>query len=78
MPTDVFEALTHDQFISLLMIGDMGPTDLSPYLPIDEERLLIRLGYVQNLNGRLSMTPPGRVRIASRAAGARDNHPVQD
>jgi hypothetical protein len=70
MPPDVLEALTHDQFISLLMIGDMGPRDFSPYLPIDDERLLIRLGYAEIHYGRLSVTPPGRVRIAGRAAGA--------
>jgi hypothetical protein len=58
------EALTSDQFISLLMIGDMKPRDFSPFIPIGDEMLLIKLGYIEKLRGRLSMTLPGRVRIA--------------
>ncbi len=78
MPTNVIEALTDDQFISLLMVGNMGPKDLSPYLPIDDERQLIRLGYVQNDHGRLSMTPSGRVRIANKEADGCGNDPIRD
>jgi hypothetical protein len=59
------DALTRDQVISLLMIGDMTPNGFSPFIPLDDERLLIRLGYVESRFGRLSVTPPGRVRIAS-------------
>ena len=55
--------LTPDQMISLLMVGDLRPNGFSPFIPIDDERLLIRLGYVENLQGRLSVTPPGRARI---------------
>jgi hypothetical protein len=59
------EALTRDQLISLLMIGDNKSNGFSPYVPIDDERLLIRLGYIESQHGRLRVTPPGRVRIAS-------------
>jgi hypothetical protein len=62
------DALTRDQFISLLMIGDMTPNGFQPFIPIDDERLLIRLGYVESRFGQLSVTPPGRVRIASTEA----------
>jgi hypothetical protein len=31
------EALTREQFISLLMVGDAGPNSLAPIIPIDHE-----------------------------------------
>ena len=65
MARDASEPLTRDQFISLLMVGDVAPNGLAPIIPIDHETLLIRLGYVVNLQGRLRMTTPGRLRLAS-------------
>jgi hypothetical protein len=59
------EFLTRDQFISLLMVGDVTPSGLAPIIPIDHEALLIRLGYVVNLQGRLRITTHGRLRLAS-------------
>ena len=65
MAYDAPEFLTRDQFISLLMVGDVTPTGLAPIIPIDHETLLIRLGYVVNLQGRLRITTHGRLRLAS-------------
>jgi len=65
MAYDTPEFLTRDQFISLLMVGDVTPSGLAPIIPIDHETLLIRLGYVVNLQGRLRITTPGRLRLAS-------------
>ena len=59
------EVLTRDQFISLLMIGDARSGGPAPIIPIDDEILFIKLGYVVDLQGRLRMTTPGRMRIAS-------------
>jgi hypothetical protein len=65
MANDTPDFLTRDQFISLLMVGDATPTGLAPIIPIDHETLLIRLGYLVNLQGRLRMTTQGRLRLAS-------------
>ena len=65
MPYDAPEFLTRDQFISLLMVGDVTPNGLAPIIPIDHETLLVRLGYVVNLEGRLRITTHGRQRLAS-------------
>ena len=65
MAYDAPEFLTRDQFISLLMVGDVTPNGLAPIIPIDHETLLVRLGYVVNLEGRLRITTHGRQRLAS-------------
>jgi hypothetical protein len=65
MAYDAPEFLTRDQFISLLMVGDVTPSGLAPIIPIDHETLLVRLGYVVNLQGRLRITTHGRLRLAS-------------
>jgi hypothetical protein len=65
MPYDTSEFLTRNQFISLLMVGDVTPTRLAPIIPIDHETLLVRLGDVVNLQGRLRITTHGRQRLAS-------------
>ena len=65
MAYDAPEFLTRDQFISLLMVGDVTPSGLAPIIPIDHETLLVRLGYVVNLQGRLRITTHGRQRLAS-------------
>ena len=65
MTYDAPEFLTRDQFISLLMVGDVTPSGLAPIIPIDHETLLVRLGYVVNLQGRLRITTHGRQRLAS-------------
>jgi hypothetical protein len=87
MPYDTPEFLTRDQFISLLMVGDVTPTGLAPIIPIDHETLLVRLGYVVNLQGRLRITTHGRLRLKSieeipgagkAGAGATQNRPRPD
>jgi hypothetical protein len=87
MPYDAPEFLTRDQFISLLMVGDVTPTGLAPIIPIDHETLLVRLGYVVNLQGRLRITTHGRLRLKSieaipgagtTAAGGTQNRPRPD
>jgi len=62
---DASEFLNSDQFISLLMVGDVTPTGRAATIPIDHETLLVRLGYVVNLQGRLRITTHGRLRLAS-------------
>lgn len=69
------EVLTLDQFVSLLMVGDEGPNDPAPIIPIDHETLLIRLGYVVKLQGRLRVTTSGSMRIASIETVLQDNQP---
>jgi hypothetical protein len=65
MADDASEFLNSDQFISLLTVGDVTPTGRAPTIPIDHETLLVRLGYVVNLQGRLRITTHGRLRLAS-------------
>ena len=71
------EPLTRDQFISLLMVGDARPDSYAPYIPIADETLLVRLGYVERLEGRLTLTAPGRARITSVEANTEDTNSDQ-
>ena len=69
------EILTLDQLVSLLMVGDERQSDPEPIIPIDHETLLIRIGYVVKLQGRLRVTTSGRMRIASIETVPQDNQP---
>lgn len=59
------EFLTRDQFIALLIVGEARPNSPAPIIPADHEIFLSGLGYVVNLNGRLRLTTPGRMRLVS-------------
>lgn len=59
------------------MIGDLQPNGFAPFIPIGDETLLVRLGYIENTQGRLRVTPPGRERIAAVEANLQRNFPVR-
>jgi hypothetical protein len=67
--------LTREQFASLLVIGNTrAVSDPPAIIPADHRIMLIALGYMADLEGRLRMTTPGRSRIA---AGF-ENRPLLD
>ena len=55
--------LTHDEFASLLTVGNAHVRSPAPAIPAEHSARLIALGYMVHLEGRLRMTTPGRVRI---------------
>ncbi|QHO74659.1 hypothetical protein ACH79_20485 [Bradyrhizobium sp. CCBAU 051011] len=57
------EKLTHEEFASLLAVGNARVHGPAPAIPAEHSARLIALGYVFHLEGRLRMTTPGRVRI---------------
>jgi hypothetical protein len=59
------EELTFREFASLLAVGDAEVHAPSPAIPAEHCVKLIALGYMADLEGRLRMTTPGRVRIAA-------------
>jgi hypothetical protein len=61
----VGKELTLKEFASLLAVGNAGVNDPAPAIPAEHGARLTALGYVADLEGRLRMTSPGRVRIAA-------------
>jgi hypothetical protein len=58
------EALTPEEFASLLTIGNTSAVTGPPaMIPAEHSARLIALGYMVDLEGRLRMTTPGRIRI---------------
>ena len=58
--------LTHDEFASLLRVGNTSAvTDPPAVIPAVHRDRLISLGYMVDLKGRLRMTTSGRTRIYS-------------
>jgi hypothetical protein len=57
------EALTAEEFASLLVVGNVLPNGPAPVVPVAHSDRLIALGYMIHLSGRLRMTTNGRVRI---------------
>jgi hypothetical protein len=57
------EKLTHEEFASLLTVGNTPVHGSAPVIPAEHRSRLIALGYMVHLEGRLRMTTPGRVRI---------------
>jgi hypothetical protein len=56
--------LTREEFESLLTVGNMPAVNGPPaVIPIEHSARLIALGYMVDLEGRLRMTTPGRIRI---------------
>jgi hypothetical protein len=56
--------LTSEEFASLLVVGNTSAvTDPPAIIPAAHSAMLIGLGYVVDLAGRLRMTTPGRQRI---------------
>jgi hypothetical protein len=59
------KTLTHEEFASLLIVGNTSAVSAPPALiPAHHSARLIALGYMADLSGRLRMTSPGRRRIA--------------
>jgi hypothetical protein len=57
--------LTFREFASLLAVGNAVVRGPAPAIPAEHSARLIALGYMADLEGRLRMTTPGRVRIAA-------------
>jgi hypothetical protein len=55
--------LTHEEFASLLTVGNVPVHGSAPAIPAEHSDRLIALGYMVHLEGRLRMTTVGRVRI---------------
>jgi hypothetical protein len=61
--------LTHEEFSSLVLVGNTVPADPPALVPTEHSARLIALGYMSDFAGRLRMTKPGRHRIAAGAIG---------
>jgi hypothetical protein len=57
------QTLTREEFASLLKIGETHIHAPAPTIPAEHSARLIALGYMADLEGRLRMTTPGRIRI---------------
>ena len=63
--------LTSEEFDSLLIVGNLcAVTNPPAVIPAEHSAKLIGLGYMADIQGRLRMTTPGRIRIyAGQLAG---------
>jgi hypothetical protein len=66
------EKLSPEEFTSLIVIGNAPVNGSPPLIPAAHSARLIALGYMADLEGRLRMTTPGRMRIY---AGQLDDQP---
>ena len=58
------DVLTPEEFNSLLRVADLSAFRNAPaVIKADHSDRLIALGYMVDLDGRLRMTTPGRIRI---------------
>jgi hypothetical protein len=57
------KTLTHEEFASLFKVGNAPFNGPAPLIPAEHSGRLITLGYMVDLEGRLRMTTPGRIRI---------------
>ena len=60
------KTLTPEEFASLRMVGNTRGNMHAPAIPAEHSARLIGLGYMVDLEGKLRMTTPGRVRIYAR------------
>jgi hypothetical protein len=58
--------LTHEEFASLLAIGNTHVNNSPPAIPAEHSARLIALGYMVDLAGWLRMTTTGRYRMYGR------------
>jgi hypothetical protein len=62
----VGKELTLGEFASLLAVGNTcAVLDPPAVIPAEHSARLVALGYMADLDGRLRMTTPGRIRIAA-------------
>ena len=66
------ETLTPEEFASLLTVGNTSVNSPAPAIPAEHAALLMTLGYMVDLEGRLRMTTPGRIRIYAGQLASRD------
>lgn len=64
--TSAAAILTHEEFASLVTVGNARANTSAPVIPAAHSAHLIALGYMVDLEGRLQMTTPGRMRIYAR------------
>jgi hypothetical protein len=55
--------LTHEEFASLLTVGNTPVNGSAPVIPAAHRAHLIALGYMADIGGRLRVTTPGRHRM---------------
>lgn len=55
--------LSIEEFASLLTVSNAHVNGVAPAIPTEHSGRLIALGYMVDLEGRLRMTTPGRIRI---------------
>jgi hypothetical protein len=57
--------LTPEEFASLLLIGAPSTYGSPAVIPPEHSARLIALGFIADIQGRLRMTTPGRIRLAA-------------
>jgi hypothetical protein len=57
--------LSLKEFASLLAVGNVPVNGPAPVIPAEHSARLIALGYMADLEGRLRMTTPGRIRMTA-------------
>ena len=57
--------LTQEEFASLLLVGTPSVYGSPTAIPPEHSARLIALGYMADIQGRLRMTTPGRIRLAA-------------
>ena len=57
--------LTHEEFSSLRLIGTPSTYGAPTAIPPEHSARLIALGYMADIQGKLRMTTPGRIRLAA-------------
>ena len=57
--------LTHEEFSSLLLISTPATYGPPTEIPPEHSARLIAVGYMADIQGRLRMTTPGRIRLAA-------------
>jgi hypothetical protein len=61
----VGKELTCEEFASLLAVGNARVNGPAPVIGTEHSTRLIALGYMADIQGRLRMTTPGRIRITA-------------
>jgi hypothetical protein len=70
--------LSPEEFASLFLVGNTPAASPPPVIPAAHSAKLIALGYMADIQGRLRMTTPGRIRIyAGQLAAQPVSSPIQ-
>jgi hypothetical protein len=68
--------LTDAEFASLVLIGTPSTYGSPALIPPEHRTRLIGLGYIADIQGRLRMTTPGRIRLADGIIAPQSNGPL--